>query len=389
MKLKIAHILPHYYPSIGGVEKVAKDLCEGLVNLGHDVTVLTTKRLQKAQKQNKLRSFEIINGVKIFRYNSIANLGHMSFTPSAILNIINNNYEIIHLHSLRHPHTVYTPILKKIKNFKLVLQGHTHFHSTKFKTLLYNKFDKVMFSTFYKDVDIFLYLNKTEKNKLINFGIPEIRLSSLYNPVNESLFQTSDTSNVAEKYNLIDKKVILFLGQAHSYKRIDLLIKALPGLISVFQNTILLIAGPDFGNYPSLIELAKELNVENNVKFLGLIDEGEKELLLKRCDVLILPSEYEAFGVVLAEAMACGKPVIATKTPGPIEIVKHGENGFLIEKNSSEQIIYYTTKLFKDEELRIKLGNYAQRYAEENFSLSSIVLKLEKIYMNCLNNIGF
>jgi glycosyltransferase involved in cell wall biosynthesis len=386
MKIKIVHIVPHYFPSIGGVEQVAKDLCEGLVKLGHDVTVLTNKRLQKAQKKEKLKTFEIINGVKVYRYFSLVSLGHMSFTPSAILNIISNNYDIIHMHSIRHPHTIYVPLIKIMKNYRIILQGHTHFSSTHLKTLLYNNFDKILFQTLYKSVDIFLHLNSDEKQKLMKLGVPEKKLALFYNPIKDSLFDKSDSDLFNKKYELENKKIILFLGQAHEGKRVDLIIKALPKILLNEKNTLLLIAGPDFGNYPKLKELASLLNVVNNVKFLGLLSEEEKEFALKRCDVLILPSEYEAFGVVLAEAMACGNPVIATKTPGPLELINHGKNGFLIDRNSVDQIADYTIKLFENENLRLSIGAYAKNYAKDNFSINSLVSILESVYSSCLRN---
>lgn len=385
MKLKIAHIVPHYYPSIGGVEQVAKDICEGLAKRGHDVSVLTNKRLQKGQKKVKLEKFEIINGVKVFRFFSLFSLGHMSFTPAAILNLIRNKYKIIHMHSLRHPHTIYVPLIKNFNEYKIVMQGHTHFlSSNKIKSILYNSFDKILFNSLYKDIDIFLCLNEDEKQRFIKLGVNERKIKIFYNPIKENLFNKSDNNSFEVKYNLINKKVILFLGQAHEGKRIDLIIKALPTIKEHVKNVILLVAGPDFGNYPKLKELANTLNISNNIKFLGLLSEEEKDLALKSCDLLILPSEYEAFGVVLAEAMACGKPVIATKTPGPLELIKHGENGFLIDKNSSEQIANYTINILLDDSLRSRMGEYAKNFAKNNFSIDSLVSKILSVYFDCL-----
>lgn len=384
MSIRIAHIVPHYYPSIGGVEQVAKDLCEGLVFRGHDVSVLTNKILQKAQKKGRLEKFEVINGVKIFRYFSVFSMGHMSFTPQTIFNLFKNNYDIVHMHSLRHPHTIYVPIIKKMRKFSIIMQGHTHFSSTPLKTLLYDNFDKILFNSLYKDIDVFLNLNTDEKQRLLKLGVDEKKIKLFYNPIKESLFNFSNTDSFNDKYNLENKKIILFLGQAHEGKRIDLIIKALPRIIKSEKNVLLIIAGPDFGNYPKLKELASSLNVVNNVRFMGLLNEVEKELALKRCDVLILPSEYEAFGVVLAEAMACGKPVVATKTPGPLELIEHGKNGFLIDRESHDQIADYTIKLLVNESLRFSMGAYAKNYAKDNFSIHSLVSNLESIYMNSI-----
>lgn len=384
--MKIAHISPHYYPSIGGVEKVVKEICEGLVKLGHDVSVITTKRLQRNQKKIHLKNYEIINGVKVYRFSSLLSLGHMSFEPAALLHFVLNNYDIVHMHSLRHPHTIYLPLIKVVKESVLVMQGHTHFENGKFKTFLYRNFDNILFKTLYKKINCFLALNFLEKNKLIDLGVDNSRIHILYNPVNSNLFNKPDCSIIDKNYELSGKRIILFLGQAHRGKRIDLILKAMQIILKENKDVILIIAGPDFGNYPRLKEYAKSLNVQNNILFLGLISEEDKRLFLHRCDFLVLPSEYEAFGVVLAEAMAAGKPVIATKTPGPLEIVQHGYNGFLIELDSYVELADYSNKLLNDKNLREELGTNAKNFAFKNFKDISIVKYLNEIYHNLANS---
>lgn len=380
--MKIAHISPHYYPSVGGVEKVVKEICEGLVQIGHDVSVITTKRLQKNQKKIHLKNYEIINGVKVYRFFSLLSLGHMSFEPAALFHFVLNNYDIVHMHSLRHPHTIYLPLIKVFKENVLVMQGHTHFENGKFKTFLYRNFDNILFKSLYKKINFFLALNSLEKNKLINLGVENSRIHILYNPVDSNLFNKPDCSIIDKKYKLSGKRIILFLGQAHMGKRIDLILNSMQIILKENKEVILIIAGPDFGNYPRLKEYAETLNVQNNILFLGLISEEDKKLFLHRCDFLVLPSEYEAFGVVLAEAMAAGKPVIATKTPGPLEIVKHGFNGFLIELNSYNELAEYSIKLLNNDKLREQLGFNARNFALEKFKDNNIIRQLEKIYLN-------
>lgn len=383
--LKIAQITPRYYPSVGGVEKVVQDLSEELAKRGHQVSVLTTDRMQKNQLSFKGMRHELLNGVNVYRYRSLFGLGHMSFTPSAILDLIKNDYDIVHMHSIRHPHTIWVPLVNYFKNYKTFLQGHTHFRGRPFNTYLYNQFDRIAFKTIYKKINVFLTLNTDELLKFKNFGISKSRLKLLYNPIKQSLFEKSNTEDFIKQNSLENKKILLFLGQAHEGKRIDLIIKALPQIKNQIKDVVLIIAGPDFGNYPKLKSLAESYKVNDDILFLGELSEEKKEIVLKSCDILILPSDYEAFGMVLAEAMACGKPVIATKTPGPLEIIKNGVNGLLIEKDSVQELAESTIKLFSDEEYRINMGNTARKWAEEKFSISGIVDQLENIYFKTKN----
>jgi len=383
--LKIAQITPRYYPSVGGVEKVVQDLSEELAKRGHEVSVLTTDRMHKNQPPFKGDRNESLNGVKVYRYRSLFGLGHMSFTPSAILDLIKNDYDIVHMHSIRHPHTIWVPLVNYFKDYKTLLQGHTHFSGSPFNTYLYSQFDHIAFKTIYKKINVFLTLNTDELLRIKNFGINQSQLKLLYNPIKQSLFQKSNTEDFINQNALVNKKIILFLGQAHEGKRIDLLIKALPQIKNQIKDVILIIAGPDFGNYPKLRSLAEENKVSSNIRFLGELSEEKKEIVLKSCDILALPSDYEAFGMVLAEAMACGKPVIATKTPGPLEIVKNGVNGLLIEKDSVLALAEDTIKLLSDEDYRMRMGMTAKKWAEEKFSIGGIVDQLENIYLKTLN----
>ncbi|MBK7228607.1 MAG: glycosyltransferase family 4 protein [Ignavibacteriales bacterium] len=383
--LKIAQITPRYYPSVGGVEKVVQDLSEELAKRGHEVSVLTTDRMHKNQPPFKGDRNESLNGVKVYRYRSLFGLGHMSFTPSAILDLIKNDYDIVHMHSIRHPHTIWVPLVNYFKDYKTLLQGHTHFSGSPFNTYLYSQFDHIAFKTIYKKINVFLTLNTDELLRIKNFGINQSQLKLLYNPIKQSLFQKSNTEDFINQNALVNKKIILFLGQAHEGKRIDLLIKALPQIKNQIKDVILIIAGPDFGNYPKLRSLAEENKVSSNIRFLGELSEEKKEIVLKSCDILALPSDYEAFGMVLAEAMACGKPVIATKTPGPLEIVKNGVNGLLIEKDSVLELAEDTIKLLSDEDYRMRMGMTAKKWAEEKFSIGGIVDQLENIYLKTLN----
>lgn len=103
--------------------------------------------------------------------------------------------------------------------------------------------------------------------RIKNFGINQSQLKLLYNPIKQSLFQKSNTEDFINQNALVNKKIILFLGQAHEGKRIDLLIKALPQIKNQIKDVILIIAGPDFGNYPKLRSLAEENKVSSNIRF--------------------------------------------------------------------------------------------------------------------------
>lgn len=120
------------------------------------------------------------------------------------------------------------------------------------------------------------------------------------------------------------------------------------------------------------------LGLTNRVHCLGHIVNVEQ--LLAAADVSILPSNFETFGLVLAEAMAMGKPAVAYATGGTPEVIKHDHTGFLIAKGNQEQFHHHLALLAKDPVLCNQFGLQARAWVEQNFSLPTMVEQLINVY---------
>lgn len=125
----------------------------------------------------------------------------------------------------------------------------------------------------------------------------------------------------------------LSVGNLNAGKRFDLTLTAFAGLKKNHPDAQLKIAGGG-PLAKDLKQLAGSLGIADSVQFLGLVDNRELPALYRRCDCFVLPSDFETFGVVYAEAAACGLPVIATDCGGPADIVTP-ENGLLIPKGDA------------------------------------------------------
>lgn len=159
-------------------------------------------------------------------------------------------------------------------------------------------------------------------------------------------------------------------------KRVDILISSFAEAFRGNEKIYLKIGG-DGVLKPKLEMLAKELGVESQVVFLGKLSREQVKEEVALSNVFVLSSEYETFGVVLIEALALGKPVIATKCGGPESIIIP-EVGHLIEKNSENEMKRALLKIYQDwnkyNSAKIK------QYCSENFSEKSVIEKLTKIY---------
>lgn len=165
-------------------------------------------------------------------------------------------------------------------------------------------------------------------------------------------------------------------------KRVENLIKAF-SLLSEKYNDIQLKIGGDGVCRNDLEELAIELNIDNKIKFLGALTRDEVFIQINQADAFVLSSEYETFGVVLIEALALGKPVVATRCGGPESIVTD-EVGVLVEKNSVPALCNGMEMIYTNRENLD--ANKIRTYCQKNFSEDAVTDKLLHIYQNILRS---
>lgn len=175
---------------------------------------------------------------------------------------------------------------------------------------------------------------------------------------------------------------ILTVGHLLKRKGIQHLIRAMPIIIRELKNVRLKIVGN--GPYKeSLVKLTKELHLNNHVELCGHVPRDKLPKVYANCDIYVQPSLSEAFPTVIREAMATGRPVVATRVGCVEEHVKDGINGYLVSPKSSEALARKIIDLLKDEDWRAKMGEEARKYAEENLDWHKLAEAWYEIY-NCV-----
>lgn len=152
---------------------------------------------------------------------------------------------------------------------------------------------------------------------------------------------------------------LLFLGRLHERKGVDLLLRAAAQLPAAAGHVALVIAG-DGGERPALEELARQLGLGQRVHFVGRVVGNEKVGLLQNCLAAVMPSRHwEAFPLVLLEAYAAGRPVVATRLPGLRDVVRHEQTGLLVELENVEQLAAALQRIITDEAARRRWSEQA------------------------------
>jgi glycosyltransferase involved in cell wall biosynthesis len=172
-----------------------------------------------------------------------------------------------------------------------------------------------------------------------------------------------------------EDRVVAFIGQFCERKNPFALLRAIARIRHVDGLRCLLV-----GNGPLGDALTREIEVLGLERICSLIDFQPDVSVIMRCiDLLVLPSREESFGLVLVEAGALGKPVIATRTQGPTEIVVDGETGFLVDVDNEVQLAEKIETLLSCESERQRMGTAASRRVHELFSAARNTRKVEQV----------
>ncbi len=185
-----------------------------------------------------------------------------------------------------------------------------------------------------------------------------------------------DTSVFRPSLSATGKKTTIFTsGHLHKRKGFDYLIRAMPGIIKEVPNAELAIAGD--GIHRKYFEsIVAELGLQKKVRFLGYLPRKKMVSRYQACSLFCLPSLSEPFGMVILEAMACGKPIVATNVGGIPEIVK---NGILVPSRSPEALVRAVVGLLSDKKRLGRMGRQSRKTALK-YDWERVVDRIEKIY---------
>lgn len=214
------------------------------------------------------------------------------------------------------------------------------------------------------------------------YGVSEGRISVINMGVDPRLFRPRDKKEVREQLELpLDGKVVLFAGGLISVKGLEYLLMAVPRVLEKEKRALFILVGT--GSLEArLKQMARELGVSEQVRFVGERPHEELPLWISAAEAIVLPSLDEGLPVLLMEALASGVPVIATRVGGTPEVVKEGRNGFLVEPRNPEALAEKLSLLLSDEKLYRELA--ANCRMPEGCDMESNIRQTVEIYRRVL-----
>ncbi len=222
-------------------------------------------------------------------------------------------------------------------------------------------------------------LEKIQKH----YGIEQSKVRIVPNGVDIEKFKPMDNKGVRQQFGLGNEPCVLFVGSLIPRKGLPFLVEAAKKVVKNKGDTKFLIVG-DGPLRNQLSDSLKTANLSRNFKFIGNLKDDVLPAVYNCADVFVLPSIQEGQGIVLLEAQASGKPVVAFDIGGVNEALQDKKTGLLINPRNVDALADALLKLLTDKALREKMGSNGQRFVAENYTWDICAKKMLKVYHEAL-----
>jgi phosphatidyl-myo-inositol dimannoside synthase len=225
----------------------------------------------------------------------------------------------------------------------------------------------------------------TERILVEEWGVRADRIRLLHPGVDTDRFEPAAPDPSARAaLGWADRSVVLTVGRLQLRKGHDQMIRALRAVREAIPSVLYAIAG-DGEERAALENLVASQGLGDHVRFLGEIDDNRLVQCYQQCDLFVLPNrevrrDIEGFGIVLLEAQACGKPVIAGASGGTAETMRIPETGLVIPCEGPEALASVVIELLADPDRRARMGEAGRAWVVEHFDWGSLSRQAEAIF---------
>jgi len=350
---KILVLSGYYLPYISGMSIYTQRLYEFLVKNGYKVTVLTTRHDNSLPKRENINDVEVIRSYVAFKFQRGA------YSPTILFNLIRNvtDYDFVIMNMPFFDAGLAT-IISKIFSKKVFLTYHSDLKISK------GLLSKIVSWLYYRSLNIACSLcDKIIVNSMAHTTQSKIKqfvskVRQIIPPVDTERFDKSkDVKDFKKKYNINpNEKVIGFIGRFAEEKGLRYLVEAMSTINKEIENVRLLFGGTGEklvgrekeSTKEEILKLIEDLKLKN-ISFLGFLSDKELVDFYSSCDVFVFPSiAIDTFGLVQAEALLCGTPVVTTDMPGTRDLVEMTGFGIKVPPADSVKLAEAVIKILKN-----------------------------------------
>jgi glycosyltransferase involved in cell wall biosynthesis len=376
--LKIALVSDWFFPSVGGIEYHIHDLATHLVEMGHEVHVIT----RFGNYPDEKLPYEVHR----FKGRITVNSFHVSIGTDA-LKQINELYKREHF-DITHGHSIYSPMAVGVANLSAGIRGVPSVitnHSLLGDSILNPAYITLLRLSLLK-VNSFIAVSRAveeDTRSILGKSLGDREIYVVPNGINTDFWKPSKDKEELKESLGFKGVVITTTSRLTKRKRVHVIPEIAKRIKKEHgKNVTFLIIGdgPERDNIERLI---REYNVGDIVKLLGRQPREKVREYLGASDIYLSPTVYEAFGIAALEALACGVPVVANNHGGISEIVEHGKTG-LVSQNDHE-LIQNLVALIDDEDMQEEMGKNARKSVEDRFSWEAVISEMLDVYERTMN----
>jgi glycogen synthase len=385
-------LVSNLYPPhiLGGAEIVARDFAVQLEKLGHDVFILTSAYgLDKPEQDGHTwRTLHYTPAAHIDRQRPLWRQGHLLIDYYRYFHYAANARELQRAITSIQPDVLYIweitglglismlealnavtlPIVYHLESYWLQYALSPQTEQTRLRTRKLKQF--LIGSVPFPKYTALIAASSAVKDEYCQIGCDAARIEVIYNGIDERFLAALPTRT--QHAGQTSATRLIFAGRLYEEKGVSILLQALTLLVNrqEQQSFVLDIFGDgDEAYVKELYCFVQENHLDSLVMFHGKVPQDELIQQYDRADIMLIPSIWkEPFGLVVAEAMARGLPVITTNIGGPAEIVTHEVDGLLVEPNNAQALADVISRLAADPVLRAKLAAATRITVQDRFT---------------------
>jgi N-acetyl-alpha-D-glucosaminyl L-malate synthase BshA len=366
------------YPTYGGSGAVATELGIALADHGHEVHFIS---YAQPFRLDRFRERVFFHEVEMEQYPLFEHSPYSLALAVAIHETAaKQDLDLVHVHYAI-PHATSAWIARQMLLPGRELPVVTTLHGTDITLVgLQPSYHSITAFSILRSQGLTAVSEFLREETVRNFGVPRDRIRVIPNFIDTTRYRRDREPCHRPSLAPGGEKIVMHVSNFRPVKRVNDVVDVFARLTRSIPARLIMVGdGPE---RPRAVERAEELGVADRVLFLG--KHASVDELLSCCDLFLLPSESESFGLAALEAMASGAPVVASRTGGLPEVVADGEAGFLLEVGDVEGMAAAGARILSDKESWRRMSAAARRIAVERYAAEKVVPVYEAYYAEVL-----
>jgi glycosyltransferase involved in cell wall biosynthesis len=349
----------------GGVENYVCQLSKELVDRGHEVKVICAQTPGEQKVDDR---------ISVSTLRTLGKIANTNITPALPLALMQEDFDILHTHLPTPWSADWSAMTARIKDRPLVLTYHSDIMGSGLASRIAKAYNVTALKLLLESADRII----VARHGYLSSYLQGYREKIVVVPigVDTDAFRPYDAQEIGDIFFLS------VLDEFHDFKGLDVLLRAMK-IVKKKMPQVKLTVGGSGTLVDRYRKLSTFLGIARNVDFVGQIPAERLVEYYNGCRLFVLPStdpSRETFGIVMIEALSCGRPVVATEIAGAADDVREKCAGIIVKPRDEIGLAEAILRILKDEALAKRMGFFGRRLVEEKYSWRSVAGHIEKIY---------